>query len=167
MNSEDTEDDYRCSICKKEIKDGEARYTGEERRGIFKHWDCHEAQRKQLDVDLDLISDTLFDLTGRKPRKPKARDGDGPTAQKIKRMIVEAFERDYGLELDINQMVAWVQPPAYRGPRMDLAVWGIDVPHPDYPNRKIIFHSWDTMTALAKQKTVEFSKEGIDTFDVG
>jgi hypothetical protein len=92
-------------------------------------------------------------------RPPRKAEGHGRKAQKLARMIAQALQRDFDLEINPQDLTFWVQPPAYRGPRWDLAVWGASCRHPLYPKQSLTFHSWSTMTALAKGKALSLSQE--------
>lgn len=164
MSEPDSADEI-CSICGKPMLDGQARYTAGEHRGIFRHWDCYEPELNKIEA----VTKTLFDDTKSYAiRKRRARDGKGPVARKIGRMLAEAVKRELQLDIDPENFVFWVQPPSYRGPRWDLAVWGAHIQHPEHSNLKLMFHSWDTMTKLSKCSTLSLAHEGTyGTFDVG
>ena len=159
--------DWTCSICKKPILDGEPRYTAGEHKGIFRHWDCYAPELKKIDDVMALMvgdRKKIRILTG--VRKSPVRAGDGPVAKRLGIKLAAAIKRELDLDVDPKDLKFWVQPPEYRGPRWDLAVWGCTVTHPDSPNRMLSFHSWDTMTRLVKAKELKIVSDGLD-YDVG
>lgn len=170
MDSDDEE--MICSICNKPILEGQARYTAGEHKGIFRHYECYEPTLKKhdalianLDRDIERI---LGPKTARKSqRKRPCRPGDGPVAKRLAPRIVEAVKRDLGLVVEPEDLDFWVQDPAHRGPRWDLACWGCHFVHPEMTNLKIGIHSWKTMTGLLKQKTLSLSPDGPWSFDIG
>jgi hypothetical protein len=158
-----------CSICQRPILDGEGRYTAGEHKGIFRHWECYKKDAQKLQEALDRF-EARTGTTSITHRKKQCRLGDGRTARRLAVKIAAAVKTQLGYDIDPTDLDFWVQPPAYRGSRWDLAVWGARVKHPDpqYTNLVLTFHSWDTMSRLVKQKTVKLMQDGSAfTFDVG
>jgi hypothetical protein len=158
---EDTRQKVICSICNNPVVDGQARYsvTGD-------HYDCEypvgqpkiESFRKVI-ADMDT---SLQSLTGRPPKRIHKPIGSGAIATKVKAMVFKALEQYVdGAPADV---VMWIQPPEYRGPRWDVAGWGL---HCKYKGVSVSVHSWDTMTNCAKSKRLAIVHEGGMSFDVG
>lgn len=160
MRDQDDEAEV-CSICGQEVKVGEPRHslTGN-------HWECMPKAESFQDVIklMDKAVEELCEVADiPKPRKPPVRAGTGPTANKVKAKIIAALAKEYGCP--ITDVVLWVQEPAYRGPRWDLAGWGGSAKAGPLT---ITFHSWATMTACAKGKTLEIGLEtGAHDWDIG
>jgi len=164
----DDEGPMICSICNKSILAGEGRYTGGDHKGIYRHWDCYKPQLDKIDKMLRELKSDINRIGPARKRKRPCRLGEGPTSKRLAVKIAKAIEHDLGLEVKPEDLEFWVQPPAYRGPRWDLAGWGCRVAHPEYPNLKISMHSWSSMTQLVKQKTVSLVSDGtIWSYDVG
>lgn len=156
-----------CSICGKPVRDGEARYAAGEHKDIFRHWECYKKDAAKLQEALNRF-EARTGTTSITHRKKQCRLGDGKTARRLAVKIAAAVKDQLGYDIDPADLDFWVQPPAYRGPRWDLAVWGASVQHPEFPNLQLTFHSWDTMSRLVKQKTVKLMQDdSAFTFDVG
>lgn len=119
------------------------------------HWDCETAGEKFLRSEIKTSNILLSD-------KPRASAGKGKTAQRIEKMIREAFAIQYPGDA-IEDFLIWVQPPYYRGPRWDLAVWG---GHAYVGKLLVSFHSWATMTQCVKSGSIKLSMEGPHDWDI-
>ncbi|MBB4861596.1 hypothetical protein HNP46_000407 [Pseudomonas nitritireducens] len=155
MRSQD-DDAEVCSICGQEVKFGQPRHslTGN-------HWDCMPKVEDVRDVikRMDDAMTGLCEMAGiPKAKKPPVRAGTGPTTEKVKAKIIAALEKEYGCP--ITDVVIWVQPPAYRGPRWDLAGWGGTAKAGQI---SLTFQSWNTMTACAKGETLEVGPDNMTT----
>lgn len=152
-----------CQHCGKPVLDGQARYALNDN-----HYDCEFPKGqppvlslREVVATLDNARESLPGLTG--PTKaPRAPAGQGALALKVRGMVFEALK--VHLEGEPTEVVMWVQPPEYRGPRWDLACWGLDC---KYGTRQVSVHSWDTMTRCAKAKRLVATPEGALSFDVG
>jgi hypothetical protein len=121
------------------------------------HWDCETRGEK----DLDAAFEQLSSIVG--ARKSPVKAGTGKTATKLKAMIMEALAAE-NPGAAITDIDLWIQAPAYRGPRWDLAGWG-GVAKID--GRPATFHSWATMTACVKSGGVRLWLEDVRTWDIG
>lgn len=109
--------------------------------------------------------DSIFSDFGIK--KKRKREGEGVTAQKVLKLATEAFEREANVKIVRANM--WNQKGVYRGPRWDLARWGIDFEFINKDGLRLSgsIHSWATMTQCAKQKTLKLHREdGSFTYSV-
>jgi hypothetical protein len=152
-----------CTICGQHVVAGQARYTVTEN-----HYDCEYPNGYVS--PMDMIKETEAKLFGQAVKKVRAtpcRPGDGPVAKRVAKRLSTVFKDQLEWEIDPGTMSFWVQAPAHRGPKMDLAVWGCSFPHPDLPKLKISVHSWDTMTRLLKRPKVALMADGGWSFDVG
>jgi len=163
----DDDEEMICSICRRPILDGEGRYTAGEHKGIYRHWDCYKPELDKIDRMLKDLNSDIEKLGPIRKRRSPCRPGDGPVAKRLGLKIVAALKRQLELDVTIEHLDFWVQPPTYRGPRWDLAVWGCTVEHPAILGGKIMLHSWEPMTKLVKQETLTLYPEGVLTFDVG
>lgn len=152
-----------CTICRKPVVAGQARYTVTEN-----HYDCEFPNGYVSPVEMfKEAEEKLSALYLTKPRAAPCRPGDGPVAKKVAALLSQLFKEKLGWDIKPDSMNFWVQPPAYRGPKWDLAVWGCSFPHPKFPTSSVSVHSWDTMTRLLKRKKVELMEDGAWSFDVG
>ncbi|WP_298151053.1 hypothetical protein [Flavobacterium sp.] len=152
-----------CTICSLPVLAGQARYTVTEN-----HYDCEYPDGFVSPMDmLKQAEERLFGVTGRKVRAAPCKPGDGPVAKKVAILLSKLFKEDFGWEIDPASMSFWVQAPAYRGPKFDLAVWGCSFPHPDFKKLNVSVHSWDTMTRLLKRPKIKLMADGGWSFDVG
>jgi hypothetical protein len=155
-----------CAICGKPVLDGQGRYAAGEHKGIFRHWECYKKDAAKLQEALDRFA-SRTGTTSITHRKKQCRPGDGPTAKRLAVKLAAAVKAKLGYEVDPADFDFWVQPPAYRGPRWDLAVWGASITHPELTNMQLTFHSWDTMSRLVKKKVVHITPEDVGfSFDV-
>jgi hypothetical protein len=156
-----------CSVCGKVV------YADQGYHGLSKdHYDCtsrafdnavekyEEANRKlnKMFSDLDITDDSVP-----KPRRKKrVREGEGKIAQKCIRLATVAFEEATGGK--VVSTLIWNQKGQYRGPRWDLAAWGVDFDF-TLPGSENIFKgsiaSWGTMTAVSKLKEMKISPSNI------
>lgn len=119
----------RCSVCGEPVHNEQGYHTGS-----LDHYDCHtkrhpfvnEPQTTLLSAirDGDRAMNQLRDAANLKPRKPRARAGEGKLAQHVTRLTVEALERV--LEEPVSSANLWLQAGDYRGPKWDLDSWGVD-----------------------------------------
>lgn len=155
-----------CETCHTPIFDGEARYGARD----YQHYDCAFPNGRQamfsISEAIEKADAAIFAMTGKKPRKRPCRAGDGPTAKKAIVNVVSAFKHSHGWGIDPTTIRLWVQAPIYRGPRWDLAGWGGFAQHPEFANLKISFHSWASMTEVAKSKKVYIHDEGVSDWEV-
>lgn len=130
-----------CAHCNKPVFP-EQGYNG----ATGNHWDCESALRASLEK-----------------YKPRARPGDGPLANRVKREV-DRLLRSEGFS-DVSDIELWVQPPSHRGPRWDLACWGGTA---TCDGRQVSFHSWATMSAVLKRKEdMYISRDGSLSYDIG
>ena len=179
-----------CKYCSQEIKDGEARYTRWE-PDEFCHYDCfaaanpdHKAltaatfqstleEMEQSASKMSSAFDQLYEsLTGRKKVLPKKRLPFGQSANSIRlaEMLSEVFTAIYEEPIKVDPANFWIQDPAYRGPKWDLALWGgwayWKLPEKGSSGIKINFSSWDSTTKLLKVGRISATSEGCHSFDV-
>ena len=149
----------RCSICKKPVFAGEARYTV-----TNNHYECQfPGGRQSFDDLVDELDSRLESLTGRKRRRASKPIGQGAIALKAQAKVLEALKKFYAEEP--SDIVVWVQPPAYRGDKWDLARWGLNCRFGRMP---VTCYSWATMTECAKSKNLTVTNDGISgSFDIG
>lgn len=162
--------EHVCTICSKPVLHGESRHGF-----TNNHYDCEYPNGYKSPLELvkeaeQQMNAALFNLTGRKPRKPPARPGDGSVAKRVQAKLAAALREELGSEP--HDFFMWVQAPAHRGPRNDLAVWGghcemdrVDVGCGPIDNVKITFSSWSTMTECAKG-SLKLSIDGVFSYDV-
>jgi len=113
-----------CTICGQPVVAGQARYTLTEN-----HYDCEYPNGYVSPREaLQQIEEKLFDLTGTKARAAPCRPGDGPVARRVARRLSALFKEEFGWNIESRAMNFWVQAPAHRGPKWDLAVWVISAP---------------------------------------
>jgi hypothetical protein len=145
-----------CKYCKKAV------YADEGYHGIsHNHYSCHADQVRLLDEAIEKL-EGLADSLGAKQKRKHVPEGQGKTAQKCIKLATEAFERETGGKV-VNALI-WNQKGQYRGPRWDLARWGVDfefvLDGREKPfNGSVV--SWSTMTAVAKLKTLDISPSNI------
>jgi len=152
-----------CTICGQPVTAGQPRYTVTEN-----HYDCEYPTGYVSPMQmLKEAEKSLVSLTGLKPRASPCRPGDGPVAKRIAARLAKLFKADHGWDIEPSAMSFWVQAPADRGPKFDLAVWGCSFAHPEHPNLKVSVHSWDTMTSLLKREKIKLIPDGSLSFDVG
>lgn len=144
----------KCDHCGKPV------YADEGYHGVSQnHYDCHDDQIRKLDEDIVKL-DGMFEDFGFKPKRKKVREGEGKIAQKCLKLATEAFERETGGTVTAANI--WNQQGQYRGPRWDLAAWGVyfDFTLPERENIiKGSIASWSTMTAVSKLKVMEISTD--------
>jgi hypothetical protein len=145
----------KCAICHKPVYADQGYYSVS-----MDHYDCVLGERKQLKDAIKKVDKALDDL-GIKPKRTRVRDGKGRIAQKVIKLATEAFERETGCT--VTNTLIWNQPICYRGPKYDLAAWGIDfefVLKSGLKGRGSI-SSWCTMTQAAKSDVMELSPTNI------
>jgi len=152
-----------CTICGKPVVAGQPRYTVTEN-----HYDCEYPNGYVSPLDeVKQAEKKMLEATGKKPRATPCRPGDGPVAKRVAARLATLFKDEYDWDIDPASMSFWVQAPAHRGPRFDLAVWGCSFPHPELPKLKVSAHSWDSMTRLLKREKLALMPDGAWSFDVG
>lgn len=165
-----------CSICQQGIVEGQAYHSFKQA-----HWDCAYPNGKQPtktlreiieegDRAIEKLNALTVEVTGiapRKPRKKRVREGEGPTALKVKKLASEAVARALGVE-SVFDVTMWNQQGAHRGPHWDLDTWGI---HFSFVHDGHVFKgqgsSLSTMTECAKIGKLVASvppREGWTTF---
>lgn len=130
------------------------------------HWECHEKAFPPLEKLIAEL-DTKFYGKVQQRRKRPCRPGDGPTAKRLAKRLCEELKRQVDYDFTPEQMFFWVQPPTYRGPRWDLAVWGCIIESEKVPGRKLMLNSWETMSSLVKAKHLSLTWEGGMELGVG
>lgn len=141
-----------CSKCGKPV------YADEGYHGISKdHYSCHADQLKKIDEAMSSIDSILADLGVKKKRK-RVREGEGKIAKKCVKLATEAFERETGGK--VVSTLVWNQQGSYRGPRWDLAAWGVDFEFVLEGSDKVLrgsIASWSKMTAASKFDVLDLS----------
>jgi hypothetical protein len=162
MESDDEQ--LACKHCGKPILPGEPWHTVSQM-----HWECHEEAYPPLDKLIAKLDAKFYgpDYVPPKPRKRPCRPGDGPTARKLAKRLAVLVRDKLGYDVPEEDFWFWVQPPEYRGPRWDLAVWGCHVKSPDIPGGMLMLNSWDTMTNLLKAKHLGLTHDGGMEWGVG
>lgn len=150
-----------CSICNKPVLGGQARYSVTEN-----HYVCEfPTGQPKIPSFAEIkarVDKALEALTGRPSPRGSKPIGQGAIAMRVKKLVFEALSAYFeGEPVDVKM---WVQAPEYRGPRRDLACWGLTC---TYNGVTVTVHSWSTMTQCAKSKRLSISPDGIMTFDVG
>jgi hypothetical protein len=145
-----------CEFCKKPV------YADEGYHGISQnHYRCQDEQTILLDKAIAKL-DELSDSIGIKRKRKKVREGEGKIAQKCIRLATAAFEEATGGK--VVKTLIWNQQGQYRGPRWDLAAWGVDFDF-TLPDSENIFKgsvaSWSTMTAVSKLKVMDIAPSNI------
>lgn len=105
-----------CYVCKKPALAEQGLHGA-----LGAHWSCVKKEEEAYEQAVEKIDSSLKEMGVKKPR---AREGQGKTAQKAKDMAVKAIGTfiDPGSIFDVT---IWNQQGVYRGPRWDLDAWGI------------------------------------------
>jgi hypothetical protein len=141
--------DHLCTICHEPVVDGQPRYSITDN-----HWACEKIpSREEAEQAYAKMDELLGTATGKKPRKRSKPIGEGKTALKVKRLVEVALLTYYEAQT-VEGLTLWCQPPAYRGPRWDLACWG---GHAQVDGLQRCFSSLATMTECAKAGEISFS----------
>ncbi len=159
-----------CQHCQEPIVAGDAWHTV-----ARMHWACYEVAYPQPEKALETYRETIAKADAALAeinsmlgvRKRPCRPGDGPIARRLARRLSALVERQLGWKIPAEDFWFWVQPPEYRGPRWDLAVWGCHVKAKELPGGMLMLNSWDTMTALLRCKHLTLSHEGGMEWGVG
>lgn len=138
--------------CKKPV------YADEGYHGISKdHYSCQSSIFERFEESTKNLN-ALLDDFGVKRKRKNASEGEGKAAQKCIKLATEAFERETGGK--VTSALIWNQKGVYRGPKWDLARWGVDFDF-TLEGSEHIFHgsiaSWSTMTAVSKLKVMTIS----------
>lgn len=140
-----------CTICKRPVINGEARYTPTDN-----HYSC-EFPNGQTTLD-DLCRELGIDK-----RKPRKREGTGKTAIKAQNLAVAALALE--LDAELFDVLIWNQQGAYRGVRWDLDRWGLQFSFiRDGHTFSGQASSLATMTACVKAGAMKASAEGSIAF---
>lgn len=160
MNPQQLIQEASCGICGKPVAFGEARYTVTDN-----HYDCEfprgQAQEPSFREVAAIMDANMEVFTVRKPRRVQKPIGQGVIGTKVKKRVFEALKEYFDGEP--SNVIIWIQPPEYRGPRWDLACWGLFC---EYDGLKVHVHSWATMTHCAKSARLSVREDGNMTFDV-
>jgi len=154
-----------CYVCGKPVATGSAIYglTGA-------HYDC-EMGSSQLDnsvksraptsvaTELDSRLKFLKSRGSSGRRRARAREGEGPTAQKVIAKAVAAIEKVSGAK--VSDVTFWNQKGSYRGNRWDLARWGLIfcMTYEDGFSTTGDCHSWSTIGACAPASLTMVARE--------
>ena len=97
------------------------------------HYDCHTGGKRGFDDHMapakaameagDRAMGVLMGEVGLKPRKPRARAGEGALAQHVRQLVINALEAELGE--CVTRADLWLQEGDYRGPKWDLDSWGV------------------------------------------
>jgi hypothetical protein len=146
-----------CSNCGKPV------YADEGYHGVSKdHYSCHADNLKKLDDLIAKLDGNLSDFGVKRKRKKKVREGEGKIAQKCLKMLTEAFERE--TEGKVVSANIWNQQGQYRGPRWDLAAFGVDFEFTLEGSDRTFtgsIASWLKMTAVSKLSEITLSASDI------
>ncbi|NCQ51931.1 hypothetical protein GW796_08565 [archaeon] len=152
--------DFICDICNKTILDGQARYSK-----TNNHYDCEFPTGQPTVLSLFSVAKEMDEKFGTimesKQKAYKKPIGQGVIATKVKKLVFEALKKY--IDGEPTEIIMWIQAPEYRGPRWDLACWGINC---KYGQIQVTVYSWSTMTNCAKSKKLEICQDGIMTFNV-
>lgn len=142
-----------CEHCGKPV------YADEGYHGVsMDHYSCHKGVIAKFEESAKKL-DGIFEDLGVKPKR--ARDGTGKVAQKALKRAVEAIER--ATEGKVVKTLVWNQQGRYRGPKWDLAAWGVDFELQFEGDEKTYGGSlacWATMTAVSKLETLTIFHDG-------
>ncbi len=132
-----------CYVCGKPVKTGSAIYglTGA-------HYDCEVGTGRAYEAAVIRIEDALANL-GVVAQRPRVPEGKGKVAKKAIAKAVAAIEKETGAKL--TGVLFWNQKGNFRGPKWDLARWGLQFSM-QLPNGNIVrgsSHSWATVTMCA------------------
>ena len=119
----------RCSVCHDIV------YADQGYYGVsMDHYDCHTGGKRGFDDHMaqakaameagDRAMGVLMGEVGLKPRRPRARAGDGALAQHVKQLVINALEAKLGTR--VTRADLWLQEGDYRGPKWDLDSWGVN-----------------------------------------
>lgn len=141
-------------------------YADEGYHGITQnHYHCEDREREKFEEIVRRIDGIVENTDGetvtvvKKRRKKKVREGEGRIALKCIKLATEAFERETGGK--VVKHLIWNQQGQYRGPRWDLAAWGINFKFTLEGSETIWtgnIASWATMTAVSKLTEMKISQ---------
>lgn len=142
-----------CKICMQPVIAGQPIHGA-----TLNHWECESRSDLSTEAVIARMDQALANAGLAPKRKPPVPVGEGPTAQKLKTMIEAAFKVQLEAS-EVKDLWFWIQDPAYRGPRWDLAGWG---GHAVVDGQKTTFHSWATMTQCVKSGGVKLVADGLE-----
>ena len=154
-----------CSFCRKPVYSDEG-YHG----ATLDHYDCHTADKPVVDhrAEMQAAMDAgdramgrLLDGLQLKPRKPRARAGEGALAQHVKKLVIEAIQEKFGC--GVRSAHLWLQEGDYRGPKWDLDSWGVNAVLDDGHNLMVSCSSLATMGEYRRCKQVKLDHDGGET----
>ncbi len=157
----------RCSVCHGIV------YSDQGYHGVsMDHYDCHTSGKRYFDDHMaqvkaamdagDRAMGALMGEVGLKPRKPRARAGEGALAQHVKKLVLEAIQEKFGC--GIRSANLWLQEGDYRGPKWDLDSWGVNAVLDDGHNLMVSCSSLAPMGDYRRCKAVHL---GHDIKDYG
>ena len=151
-----------CSFCRKPVYADEG-YHG----ATLDHYDCHTAGKPVVDhrAEMQAAMDagdramgSLLDGLQLKPRKPRARAGEGALAQHVKKLVIEAIQEKFGC--GVRSAHLWLQEGDYRGPKWDLDSWGVNAVLDNGHNMMVSCSSLATMGEYRRCKQVKLNHDG-------
>lgn len=148
-----------CSICRKPVLPGEARYTITEN-----HYDCEfpngvkVGSRADSFDEMDRKVDEVFAMLGQKRKRIQAALGTGGPTRKLVEIILASAKEHFETD-DVVEVKIYLPPPVWRQVRFDvqrlegsMLVCG----------KLVLFASWCTVSELIRFKRVTFTPRNPD-----
>ena len=157
MSEKGQQAQHCCSICKKPVIAGEARYTVTEN-----HYDCEFPNGVQSTgerfAEMDKQVDEVFEALGLKRKRIQSPLGQGgPTKKLIEILSVSA--REHFETEDVADIKIYLAPPVWRQARFDVQRFEGSM---QVRGRLELFGSWYTVSQLIKFRRVKFTSRGTD-----
>jgi hypothetical protein len=143
-----------CEYCGKPV------YADEGYHGVsLNHYNCQGNSLERFEEACKKLDELVEDF-GIKPKRKKVREGEGRIAQKCIKLATEAFERETGGT--VTRALIWNQQGRYRGPKWDLAAWGVDFHFISKEGHQMTGNvvSWSTMTQVSKLDKMDIVPSG-------
>lgn len=142
-----------CPHCGKSVYADEGYYST-----TGAHWDCHSKSLSELDAAITKAKSAVTALTGKRPKRIRAKRGTGGPTKKVAAMIQVAIERHFE-DACVSDVQIYLASPVWCQERFDVRKFEGSVL---VDGKRVTFGSWASVGELLKYRELRVIQDEKD-----